>query len=164
MQTKFMTRRFFGLSVVAATLGRQLFSSRPAAAQGKLIDDIPASAQWISTALKSSGYMADFTPKSISEIERFFSEQTKNGAPVAGGLLSEQLGQRLFALGSYCGEVLRKELGGAWVTDDKDPQGEINIALRLGNGVTCWPVQRVMKRLKSSEDNLIAWAAGLRRG
>jgi hypothetical protein len=107
-----------------------------------LQDDIPVAAQWISSALQSSGYRADFTPQSIAEVERFFREQTKDGEPISGGLLAQDLGSRLFALGSYCGEVLRKELGGHWQTDDNDPEGEINAALEVASGVTCWPMQR----------------------
>ncbi|GLS35576.1 hypothetical protein GCM10010869_11650 [Mesorhizobium tianshanense] len=127
-------------------------------------DDIPVAARWISNALRSSGYGADFTPKSIAEVERFSHEQTKDGEPISGGLMSQDLGSRLFALGSYCGEVLRKELGEHWLTNDNDPEGEINAALKVGNGVTCWPMQRVMKRLRSSEDDLVHWAEGIRRG
>lgn len=160
-----MTRRFFGLlaSVTAAFLPSRA-ASQASSAPRRLEDDIPIAAQWISNALQSSGYRADFTPQSISEVERFFREQTKDGEPISGGLMSQDLGSRLFALGSYCGEVLRKELGGHWQTDDNDPEGEINAALEVASGVTCWPMQRVMKRLRSSEDDLIAWAEGIRRG
>ncbi len=160
-----MTRRFFGIFAAVATA----FLPARAASQAtgtprRLHDDIPVAAQWIANALQSSGYSADFTPKSISEVERFFREQTKDGKPVSGGLLAQDLGPRLFALGCYCGEVLRKELGGHWQTDDNDPEGEINAALESASGVTCWPMQRVMKRLRSSEDDLVAWAEGIRRG
>lgn len=121
--------------------------------------DIETSSKWIAEALRSSGYNADFSPESIGEIERFFHEQTDNGAPIPGGLLSKDLGGRLFSIGSYCGEVLRKERGGEWQVDDEDPEGEINAALQLENGALCWPIQRVMKRMQSEEDNLVHWAA-----
>lgn len=127
-----------------------------------LEQDIPKSADWIAEALNSSGYKADFSPASIAEVERFFSEQTLNGAPKPGGLLAEGLGGKLFALGSYCGEVLRRELGGAWKTDDADPKGEVNAALDLGNGSTCWPMQRMVKRVWGDEANLVHWAAVIR--
>lgn len=142
-----------------------LFFSRSAgASQSKLADDISVSADWIARALTSSGYKADFAPASIIEIERFFVTQVTDGKAVAGGLLSQDLGSRLFALGSYCGEVLRLDVGGKWITDDSDPQAEINAALQLTNGATCWPIQRVMKRFQSADDNLVTWADSLRRG
>ena len=92
---------------------------------GTLEGDIFSMSEWISAALQSSGYAADFSPESITEIERFFEEHAEDGEPRPGGLLSEQLGPRLFALGSYCGEVLRRELGGTWLTDDDDPEGDV---------------------------------------
>jgi hypothetical protein len=57
-----------------------------------------------------------------------------------GGLLSQDLGSRLFAVGAYIGEVIPRERGGEWVADDNSPQAEINIAVRLPDGTTCWPV------------------------
>jgi hypothetical protein len=149
------------LGRVAGVLGL-LPSASVEPAQSTLADDIPVAADWIARALGSSGYKADFTRDSIREIERFFETQSAEGEPVAGGLLSEGLGARLFALGCYCGEVLRRDVGGEWLTDDSDPEGEINIALKLADGSICWPVQRVMKRLDSAENNLVHWAMRLR--
>ena len=156
-----MARRGFA-GLVAGLLST--FSTPSAGARpSKLDKDISDAAVWIANALSSSGYKADFTAGSISEIERFFETYSKDGKAIAGGLLSEGLGSRIFALGSYCGEVLRREAGGQWLTDDSDAQGEINVALKLENGVICWPVQRVMKRFQSDENNLVHWAAKLRK-
>lgn len=127
-----------------------------------LADDIPVAASWIAKALSSSGYKADFSPGSISEVERFFEEQTRDGRPVANGLLDKNVGARLFALSCYCGETLRREIGGEWITDDDDPHGEVDMALKLANGHLCWPGQRIMKRLNSEEDDLVFWAQNLR--
>src|SRR5260221_8286767 len=79
---------------------------------GKILEDLTSGYEWIAKALQSSGYVADFSPDSLREIERFFEEQTLNGAARPGGLLSESLGARLFALGGYVGEVIRRERGG----------------------------------------------------
>lgn len=121
-----------------------------------LVEDAQKAAQWIATALSSSGYRADFTPESLWEIDRFFEEHTRDGEPIAGGLLSESLGPRVIALGSYVGEVIRRNTGGAWRGDDSDPEGEISIELRLPGGAMCWPVQRAMKRLKNCSEDGIA--------
>lgn len=80
---------------------------------GTLRDDLDAAAAWVSEALRSSGYRADFSFASLAEIDRFFDEQAPGGHPRADGLLSADLGARLFALGAYTGEVLRQALGGA---------------------------------------------------
>jgi hypothetical protein len=123
-----------------------------------LKSDIREGAEWIARALLSSGYKADFSPPSLWEIDRFFEEQSKEGRAVRGGLLAEGLGQRIFCLGAYAGEVIRRNKGGEWLADDDDANAEINIELRLPEGELCWPVQRVMKRFKNgAEDGMAVW-------
>ncbi len=77
-------------------------------------------------------------------------------------MLSEQLGQRIFGLGAYTGEVLRRQCGGAWQDNDADPNAEINVALKLANGSLIWPVQRAMKRFKNgAEDGIFAYGVAI---
>jgi len=110
----------------------------------------------VAGALRGSGYAADFSPDSLIEIDRFFSEQSQHGQARRGGLLSESTGSRLFAIGGYVGEVLRRNIGGEWRGDDSDPDAEINVELALPAGRVCWPVQRVMKRFKLGVEESIA--------
>jgi hypothetical protein len=120
------------------------------------------SAEWISRALNSSGYRADFSPGSLWDIDRFFEEQSLNGAAKPGGLLSQDLGSRIFAIGAYIGEVVRRNVGGEWVGDDKDPHAEITVELHLPDGARCWPIQRAMKRFKNgAEDGIAGWGSGI---
>ena len=70
---------------------------------GGIVDDVTAGAEWILQALTGSGYTADFTPESLGEIDRFFDEHVQGGEPLPGGLLAEDLGTRIFALGAYTG-------------------------------------------------------------
>jgi hypothetical protein len=129
---------------------------------GTILEDIDTAAEWIARALQSSGYVADFAPQSLWEIERFFKENSKNGKAVPGGLLAQDLGSRLFALGSYVGEVVRRAQGGEWHANDDDPQAEINVELRTAEGGTIWPVQRMMKRFRNGEgDSIAAYGIGL---
>jgi hypothetical protein len=123
---------------------------------GSITDDVDTAAKWVAVALTRSGYKADFSPASLWEIDRFFDEHSQDGQAIPGGLLSEQLGTRIFAIGSYVGEVLRQALGGKWVGDDNDPEAEINVELHLADGGTCWPTQRAMKRFKNGSEDGIA--------
>ena len=124
-----------------------------------LLEDIPKAADWLVRAMASSGYTLDGSIDSFRELDRFFEEQK-----VPGGLLDGKVGNKLFAIGSYVGQSLCKELGGVWETDDADPQGEINIAVRFPNGQVVWPVQRAMKRFQNgAEDNLYAYGVVLRK-
>ncbi|AHE56195.1 hypothetical protein NX02_22885 [Sphingomonas sanxanigenens DSM 19645 = NX02] len=130
-----------------------------------MVADAKTSAAWIAEALTQSGYKADFSMASLTEIDRFFDEQSANGRAIPSGLLGEQLGSRLFAIGSYVGETLLRHRTGAWVGDDADPQGEINISIRFQKGDTIWPVQRVMRRYQNGrEDGLAAYGAAVVSG
>lgn len=115
-----------------------------------LLQDIMTSKDWIAMALNSSNYAADFSIKSFKEIDRFFDEQN-----TPDGILSRNRGQILFALGAYIGEVIISVCGGEWLTDDNDPQGEVNIAVRLKNGTIIFPVQRAMKRYMNGKEDSI---------
>ena len=128
---------------------------------GSILEDIRVGAEWIGTALRSSGYAADFSASSLWEVDRFIDEHCSGGKPLAAGLLSEDFGKRVFALGSYVGEVIRRQRGGDWEASDSDPDAEINVALRLSDGSMCWPVQRVIKRIEAgSEDGIAAYGIG----
>jgi hypothetical protein len=134
---------------------------------GTLSEDVEKAATWIAGALTSSGYRADFSIESLQDIDRFFDEHSRDGEAVPGGLLGEQLGQRVFSIGSYVGETIRRAYGGAWSCDDSDPEGELNVAIRFPSGELIWPVQRVMKRFRNGpEDGIYSYgvlvAAGKR--
>lgn len=127
-----------------------------------IVDDVAASASWIATALTSSGYRADFSPDSLREIDRFFDEQPRKGKAVKRGLLSEGLGPRLFGIGSYVGEVIRRDVGGTWKGHDDDPYAEVNVSLVLDDGTVIWPMRRVMKRFRNGrEDGVYAYGVAL---
>lgn len=129
---------------------------------GTIVEDVEASAAWMATALTESGYTADFSPASLWQVEFFFDEHCAEGRAVRGGLLTDDLGSRLFGLGSYVGEVIRRARGGEWKGDDSDPAAEISVALHLSDGTVCWPVQRVMKRFKQGpEDSIFGYGLGL---
>ncbi|MGQ3101459.1 MAG: hypothetical protein ACT6Q5_09050 [Sphingopyxis solisilvae] len=129
-----------------------------------IVSDALASAEWIANALLSSGYRADFTLASLGEVDRFFEEHAPGGVARPDGLLSEDVGSRLFAIGSYVGETLRRQLGGEWIGDDKDPQAEINVSIKLADGSIIWPIQRAMKRFRNGpEDSIVAYGAALSR-
>ena len=127
-----------------------------------LAGDLVESADWIAGALQSSGYVADFSSASLHEVERFFDEHAPEGAAAPGGLLDEDLGARLFALGGYVGEVIRRDRGGEWDDEGLSDEEEDAVRLQLPDGTTIWPIQRVMKRFRNGpEDGVVAYAAGL---
>jgi hypothetical protein len=120
----------------------------------RIWDDSPSK----QSDLRRTGYKVDFSLDSLRDIERFFDEHSCDGEAVPGGLLSEQLGPRIFALGAYVGEVVIRTYEGQWRADDNDPEGELNIEVVLPGGAVIWPVQRVMKRFKNGpEDGIYAY-------
>jgi hypothetical protein len=128
-----------------------------------LSEDVGVYSKWISKALNSSGYDADFTVSSVREIERFMVDSTVQGKAKPGGLLAEDTGGRLFALGAYIGEVIRRSVGGNWKVDDADSAGEVNISLELPDGTVLWPVRKVIKCFQGGpEESLVAYVASVR--
>lgn len=125
-----------------------------------MLQDVATMSEWIANALRSSGYQADFSQESLKEIDRFIDDHSTAGIADADGLLADGLGKKLFALGSYVGETIRRQRGGTWQVDENDPRGEINVALHLSGVGVIWPVQRVIKRLKNgAEDGIAAYGA-----
>lgn len=118
-----------------------------------LEQDILIASDWVKDALNVSGYKADYSLESMKELDRFVDEQNTET-----GILSKNRGQIIFGLGSYVGQTVIKLYGGEWITDDNDPQGEVNISVKLANGGTIWPVIRCMKRCKNGpEDSIYAY-------
>lgn len=129
---------------------------------GTIVEDVAEAAEWVAAALSGSGYIADFSLASLKEIDRFFDEHSRDGKAIPGGLLSESLGFRIFAIGSYIGEVIRHHSGGEWIGNDNEPRAEITVALHLPDGRQCWPTQRSMKRfLNGPEDGIAIYGFAL---
>lgn len=153
--------RLWGLSMAAFLIWTGVAHSD----EQQVVKDAKEAAEWIATALSSSGYKADFTLESFKEIDRFVDEQTQNGRPRSGGLLAENFGARVFALGAYVGETIRRLGKGQWHGDDSDRDAEINIEVRLTSASIIWPMQRVIKRIKNGrEDGIYAYAYSILEG
>jgi hypothetical protein len=149
---------WFALSPALADSDKEEHMVANVSSGAKVVADAKAAAEWISKVLSGSGYRADFTLQSLKEIDRFFDEQSPGGVAKPGGLLSQQLGTRIFAIGGYVGEVVRRKAGGTWQGDDHDARAEMDIYIQLKSGTVFWPIQRVMKRLKNGpEDSLYAY-------
>lgn len=98
--------------------------------------------------MNSSGYNADYSIESLKELDRFLKEENK-----PGGILAKAVGQKLFALGSYLGEVFIKKYDGHWVTDDNNRKGEMKIMVVLDNDISLMPVMSVMKCYQDCDEN-----------
>lgn len=124
---------------------------------GTLKEDIKTQSEWIVKAFASDKFNLDYSIDSIIEIDRFFAVNMKNGQPKRGGRLPQKgFGPILFSIGSYVGETIIANIEGAeWITDDDDPYGEVNISMKLPNGVEMWPMQKVMKRFENGAEDAI---------
>ncbi|HEV7424427.1 MAG TPA: hypothetical protein VGO21_04530 [Candidatus Paceibacterota bacterium] len=121
-----------------------------------LLEDIKTQSDWIVKAFKSDNLNLDYTVHSFIEIDKFISLHVKNGRPVPGGRLSNNFGPILFSIGSYVGETfIRTVPGSVWVTNDDDPLGEINAELKIADGMTVWPIQRIMKRAENGAEDSV---------
>ena len=125
--------------------------------QNTLAEDIKISAEWVKKNMNLSGYKVDYDLDSMKEVDRFFDEQTKEG-----GLLTGKCGNIIFSLGSFIGETIIKLYGGEWITNDDDPNGEINAEVHTSDKIVCWPIIRCMKRRQNGpEESIYAYVIAL---
>jgi hypothetical protein len=121
-----------------------------------LIEDISKQSTWIVARFSDDGFNLDYTIHSFIEIDRFFNEHSKNGNAVKGGRLEKNLGNILFSIGSYIGETMIQTVPGTiWITNDLDPEGEVNAEIKFPDGWTIWPMQRAIRRFKNGEEDSI---------
>src|SRR6187551_2004435 len=121
-----------------------------------LEEDIKTASNWIVAAFASDNYKLDYSITSFITIDLFIKKETKNRQPIPGGKLSRNAGSVIFALGSYVGESIIKNVPGAsWITDDTDPKGEVNVAIKFPDNSMIWPVQRVIKRIQNGPEDSI---------
>ena len=129
---------------------------------GTIYEDIASAADQIATELAGYGYRLDFTLSSLAEVDRFLDEHADPSSEATDTLLSNRLGPWMFALGSYCGEVLRRAVGGEWhwggLDDDKAASTDTQLVL-VDNSLV-FPLQRIWKRLMSGEEeSMTRWGA-----
>lgn len=124
-----------------------------------ILEDIPTFSEMIVDGFKEDKLILDYTLTSFKRIDHFFDKHSKNGKTVAGGLLSKNLGQILFALGAYVGQTIIAIVPGTtWQVDESDPYGEVTAELKLPNESSAWPMQRVIKRFRNgSEDGIYGY-------
>ena len=133
---------------VDAVQGKAPLTATPPQPQSALLKDISLFAMLVSAELTSMGYKADFSLASLKEIDRLFDDQVADGKRKPGTYFAENRGKKLFGVGSYVGEVIRRQTQSEWSVNEADPQAEINIALKFKNGLTIWPAQRALKRYR----------------
>lgn len=113
-----------------------------------LKNDIVTAKEWIKEALISANYQADFSLESLKDIDRFFDEQNNEN-----GILSQNTGRILFALGVYVGETIISNFGGAWDLEDCD--SEKSIKIKVNDETVLFPILRVMARYQYGSANSI---------
>jgi hypothetical protein len=77
---------------------------------GTLIEDIKLQTDWIIKAFNSDGLILDYSINSFIQLDKFFEIHSKIGKAVPGGRLSQNLGNILFSIGGYIGEIIIKNV------------------------------------------------------
>lgn len=130
--------------------------------KARIMENVASSANSIAKSLQALGYKTDFSFESIKELERFMTDNVNDeGGAKPKSELGKDNGGRLFMLGSYLGEVIRRKINGSWRGSHDYPEVTLNIEVIGPNGAVIWPIQRIMKRFQNgSEDDLWAYAQG----
>jgi hypothetical protein len=125
-----------------------------------VLEDVVKSAEDAAAALGALGYDADFSFESLMELERFMADNVlPKGGAKPGSQLNGSFGGKLFMLGSYLGEVIRRKVNGAWRVDESDPDSTINVRVLSESGWAIWPMQKMIGRFSNGdEDNVWAYA------
>ncbi len=117
-----------------------------------LKQDIKTQSDWIVKAFAVDGFKLDYSIDSLIEVDQFFIRNMKKG----GRLRKKGFGPILFSIGSYVGETIIKNVKGAkWITNDNDPEGEMNASIKLPGGGEIWPIQKTMKRFQNGREDAI---------
>lgn len=102
----------------------------------------------------------DFSDASVSGLEHMLDVFHRQAAQAAPG--EEQLAQLSKALGSYLGEVLRRNHGAVW--GNVTLNGQTLPGMRLADGSLVWPWGRARNRLERGEaENVAHYFASLTR-
>ena len=112
-----------------------------------MLNNIRVSAENAVTYLNDLGYNATYDLESMKEIDRFFDDESDN----KNDLSSEVI----FGIASLVGETILRLYGGRWLSDENDPEDEMNIEVRTSVGVSALPVQKCMKRMVNGQDDSI---------
>lgn len=121
-----------------------------------LSEDITTQSEWVAKAFAADKLKLDYTIRSLIEIDKFFNRHSINGTAVKGGRLTKNPGAIIFSLGAYVGQTIIKNIPGAvWLTDDNDPQGEMNASVRLPDGTIIFPMQRIINRFQNGSEDAV---------
>jgi len=118
-------------------------------------EDLQASAAWIVAYFGSDRILLDYSIDSFRSIDIFFDQRAANGRT------SQDIDEILFSLGAYVGETILKNVQGSfWIIEDNGPQEKMGAAIKLPNGKTIRPIQKVNDRFqKAAGDGIYTFGA-----
>jgi hypothetical protein len=102
--------------------------------------------------------------RSLGEIDRFIDDNVKNGKPIGTGNLESDFGIKLFSLGAYVGETIRRKYGGKWnLAHAKiDPDSFPDATVELKGGAVIFPFHKTAKRIYNGDaDSLFFYGSAL---
>jgi hypothetical protein len=109
------------------------------------------------------GIALDYSEQSLESVDRIVAESTKSGLLVPGDLSAaerEELWAFCKMLGGYVGEVIVRNLGGEWQTNEMD-DGATTVKL-VTAGVSGSPPEAVWRALTEPYQGIVSYYRGLR--
>lgn len=97
------------------------------------------------------GIRLDYSLESLGTIEGYLEENYPVSQGAGSAWPAVRVGVKIYYIGAYLGETLRRVHGGAWSFDEKDPLGQIRAEMRLGNGRSLRPIEIVMERIEDGK-------------
>lgn len=130
--------------------------------------DIKSNSEYIIKAFDSLNLKLDYSLDSLKFVDQFFDEQTEDGLPKEGSVLTlggSSFGPKIFAIGCYLGETLVKNIPGAkWnLKGFTSPQTEVEAQIILPDTSIVWPILKTIKRMRNGdEDSLYGYGQVLK--
>ena len=105
-----------------------------------------------SLAQSSAGQKLDFSEESIKIVESILGQLHSEKKNAKASPQPEVINRVCHIYGAYIGEVMRRNIGGEWILDDKLARGQKIPAMRKGQMQTS-PFAKVYKRIMNGPED-----------
>lgn len=127
-----------------------------------LLEQMIQSADSVVALCGAHGVELDYSIDSLRRVDDFIEKYCPQGVPTRGGPFYDQTLMKIFAVGLYVGEVMRRNVGGSW-SDAALEQSAFGYCLVMEDGAVVWPVLWAMNRQESGlERSLYGYGACFR--
>jgi len=127
-------------------MAKEYFEEKPENA-GKFADGL------VRTAKNMTGQVLDYSPNSITVLESIIDAMRRDGAPF------HKMGDTIFCMGCYLGEVFVRNGHRKWAAKESSPMKDFSSSflIKLSATAYCNPIDKVVKRIENGEEDSLTY-------